>query len=416
MAVKYHITKSGKAAECGATVRVCPLGGEHYDSMREAALAAVAGKPGGTSFARIPKDQAEHYLKSLSPYDTTEEKLEGWLVQDNSEAIAALEHALRLDTEEERLALLVPAGLATQGTYYNDHWGTYEPTGRYSLVGATHHKNGSGITDTGIKQAIRHHKLRDRTTLMTAMDIDPGSVRDGGEVLYSTIAKGLADDLHAERRAEKAAKEAARKAAPTDWVKIPVKTVRDELGDHYDEANPQHREFEKELEAIDMTRDQYFARPGYRRRDEYKNMVIKRVKARHQKLTDEAAMGRVPDSVDWQKTGAAKLAEALGPKYDSSLPLHQELRAKVDAMTSPYSGKVYRDPDGRPARQQHTHRREGRWVANDEVASPTEEQREVVRQDQVDSHIEDLFTPYKSDRADILRGFKKRLAEQNVSS
>lgn len=39
---KFHVTKSGKAAECGATKRACPLGGEHYDSMREAAQAAAA--------------------------------------------------------------------------------------------------------------------------------------------------------------------------------------------------------------------------------------------------------------------------------------------------------------------------------------------------------------------------------------
>lgn len=33
---KYHIAQDGKPAKCSATTRACPLGGEHYESQREA--------------------------------------------------------------------------------------------------------------------------------------------------------------------------------------------------------------------------------------------------------------------------------------------------------------------------------------------------------------------------------------------
>lgn len=37
MATKWHINKkTGKPAECEATVRDCPVGGTHYDSKSEA--------------------------------------------------------------------------------------------------------------------------------------------------------------------------------------------------------------------------------------------------------------------------------------------------------------------------------------------------------------------------------------------
>ena len=39
--VKYHTTKDGKLGMCSANVRVCPLGGEHYDSPKEWAEAQM---------------------------------------------------------------------------------------------------------------------------------------------------------------------------------------------------------------------------------------------------------------------------------------------------------------------------------------------------------------------------------------
>lgn len=38
---KYHITKEDQARPCTASERPCPLGGEHYNSIREAAFGAV---------------------------------------------------------------------------------------------------------------------------------------------------------------------------------------------------------------------------------------------------------------------------------------------------------------------------------------------------------------------------------------
>lgn len=38
---RYHVTRSGQVAPCSATDHRCPLGGEHYPSMREAAIAAA---------------------------------------------------------------------------------------------------------------------------------------------------------------------------------------------------------------------------------------------------------------------------------------------------------------------------------------------------------------------------------------
>lgn len=39
--MRYHITQSGLPAECHATVRACPLGGDHYEDKVEALQAAV---------------------------------------------------------------------------------------------------------------------------------------------------------------------------------------------------------------------------------------------------------------------------------------------------------------------------------------------------------------------------------------
>lgn len=39
--MRYHITKNGLPAECHATVRACPLDGDHYDDKVEALQAAV---------------------------------------------------------------------------------------------------------------------------------------------------------------------------------------------------------------------------------------------------------------------------------------------------------------------------------------------------------------------------------------
>lgn len=421
---KFHITTSGKAAPCTATDRPCPRG-EHYDSMRDAAVAAATASAVGVAetpaFKPLSQTQAESWLASLAAKSRTglsEQYLEEWLTRDHTPQITALETALtQLGDEEAAHRTLKEADLLQPETYWSDHDGQE----RFSYYSVKHGGTGGGYRQRGIqanslKQSVLWHKRNDRTTLMTAMNLDPSSMSDGGEVLYSAIAKGLADDLRKQRKEEEDAKEAARLIAPTNWVKIPVKTVRDDLGDHYDEANPQHREFADELEAIGMTRDQYFARPGYRRRDEYKNMVIKKVKARHQELANQAAMSRVPDSIDWQKTSVPKLAEALGPSYDPALSLHQELRAKVDVLTPEYNGKVYLDPDGRPAEREHSHRQAGRWIANDEVTAPTSDQLEAIRQDRVDSSVRFLFSTWKSDRTDALRGFKKRLAEHDTSS
>lgn len=41
---KYHIAKNGDARPCTATERSCPLGGEHYDSMKEAASAQAGNR------------------------------------------------------------------------------------------------------------------------------------------------------------------------------------------------------------------------------------------------------------------------------------------------------------------------------------------------------------------------------------
>lgn len=40
MSTKYHVSSSGKAAICTATVRACPLGGQHFDSLEQAQFAA----------------------------------------------------------------------------------------------------------------------------------------------------------------------------------------------------------------------------------------------------------------------------------------------------------------------------------------------------------------------------------------
>lgn len=60
---KFHITKSGKAAKCNATERPCPLKGEHFDSMREAAIAAA-----GHVLASVDADQWEGNIQ-IQPLD-----------------------------------------------------------------------------------------------------------------------------------------------------------------------------------------------------------------------------------------------------------------------------------------------------------------------------------------------------------
>lgn len=40
MSTKYHVSSSGEAAVCTATVRACPLGGQHFDSLEQAQFAA----------------------------------------------------------------------------------------------------------------------------------------------------------------------------------------------------------------------------------------------------------------------------------------------------------------------------------------------------------------------------------------
>jgi hypothetical protein len=41
MSNKFHINKNGDAAACGATVKACPLGGEHFDSREDAEMARM---------------------------------------------------------------------------------------------------------------------------------------------------------------------------------------------------------------------------------------------------------------------------------------------------------------------------------------------------------------------------------------
>ena len=37
---RYHINSAGKSAQCHADLRGCPLGGDHYDSEEDAAMAS----------------------------------------------------------------------------------------------------------------------------------------------------------------------------------------------------------------------------------------------------------------------------------------------------------------------------------------------------------------------------------------
>lgn len=49
---KYHINRKGEAAQCRATTRPCPLGGEHFDSAEEAMIHEYGSGPGDPTPAR----------------------------------------------------------------------------------------------------------------------------------------------------------------------------------------------------------------------------------------------------------------------------------------------------------------------------------------------------------------------------
>lgn len=58
--MKYHVNAKGEAAECNATVRSCPLGGEHYVTLDEAQFAAELSQLLGEKIdPKLAADQEE---------------------------------------------------------------------------------------------------------------------------------------------------------------------------------------------------------------------------------------------------------------------------------------------------------------------------------------------------------------------
>lgn len=83
---KFHVTKKGKAQPCTATERPCPLGGEHYDSMRDAAVAAARHPAAGRMQrpASMTDEQWEDFEEWLEEDGVSRAEYESYLAETDS--------------------------------------------------------------------------------------------------------------------------------------------------------------------------------------------------------------------------------------------------------------------------------------------------------------------------------------------
>lgn len=291
--VKFHITRAGQIGMCNANVKVCPLGGEHYDTREEAAkvlMAAEVGprtQPEPPAFTPLSKEQAERYISSLNPNTLTDEKLAAWLTTDNSGQLATLNQARELlDSDEAAAAqLLRDAGLLVPVTRYSDHEGYDVPNGEVVLHAKQHgwqNYDSDRLGPDSLRRCALHLRRTDRTTLLTAMGMTPADVPAPTTARWNaSIASSVVEEIFQAKQDAERAKEEARANAPIDWKRVSMKKLRDELGHTYDPANARHVEFAAALEEAGLSKDRYFAPAGYRRPDKWKNQLLRQVKARH---------------------------------------------------------------------------------------------------------------------------------------
>lgn len=214
---EFHMTPQGlmrcRHGRGGASgkPRACPYGGPVTNSSDRMALPQdqrspiirAQAKPTAMAlppFTPLPKQQAMAFLRKEADRGLTEEQLEEWLNRDNRKQVAALQAAARVVDNDVDLAtsLLEEAGLLQTGIghYSETTMNDYRYT---SLVGGDLRSGGtyaSQVSADSIRRSLASHRRTDRSTLLVALDADPGGVSRGDAIFYALMAKNELEALN----------------------------------------------------------------------------------------------------------------------------------------------------------------------------------------------------------------------------